>query len=104
MNIEPIPLQEPLTIDNIVNGKTQIPEDVKTFFTMLHTKGSNEVSQRKTRLINLFAEDAVHSAFEGKLLPCKHISVGLSLRSMTGSKTVGDVLSQFSHCVSDKKS
>ena len=35
-----------------MNGEAQIPEDVKTFFTLSYTGGSNEVSQRKTRLTN----------------------------------------------------
>ena len=61
MNIEPIPLEEPLTADDIVSGgESQIPEDVKTFFTILYTGGSNEISQRKTRLINLSASDTVY--------------------------------------------
>ena len=59
LNIEAIPLEKPLTVGDIVNSKAQILKDVKTFFTILNTAGSNEVSQRKTRLINSSAADAV---------------------------------------------
>lgn len=59
LNIEAIPLEKPLTVGDIVNSEAQILKDVKTFFTILNTAGSNEVSQRKTRLINSSAADAV---------------------------------------------
>ena len=85
LNIEPILLEEPRTVGNTVNGEAQISEDVKTFFAILYMGGSSEVSQRKTRLINSSAVDAVYSTSRGKLLSSKHISLGLSLKSMTGS-------------------
>ena len=103
VNIEPISLERPLTIDDIVNGEAQIPEDVKTLFTILYTQGSNEVSQKKTELINLFATDAVYSTSGGKHIPGKHISINLSLKSMTGSMAVVNVLNRFGHCVSNEK-
>lgn len=59
LNNEAIPLEKPLTVGDIVNSEAQILKDVKTFFTILNTAGSNEVSQRKTRLINSSAADAV---------------------------------------------
>ena len=59
LNIEAIPLEEPLTVDDIVNGEAQSPGNVKTFFTILYMEESNEISQRKTRLTNSSAVDAV---------------------------------------------
>ena len=86
-----------------MNGKAQIPEDEYKFFTVSCTGGSNEVSQRKSRLIKSSAADAVYSRSGGKLFHGKHISLSLSLKSMTSYKTVVNVLNRFGNCGSNEK-
>ena len=86
-----------------MQGKADTPEILKQFFTILDTGESSEVSRRKQRLIDSSAADCVYSSSGGKLLPGKHLSLELALKSMTGSKTVTNVVNRFGHCVSSDK-
>lgn len=45
-------------------------------------------------------DDAVFAATRGKVKPAKHISLGLRVKGMTGSRKVLDILSHFGHCIS----
>ena len=76
---------------------------VKAFFAISCTGGSNKVSERKSRLINSSAADAVYLTSGGKIFRGKHISLVLSLKSMTSNKAVVNVLNRFGHCVSNEK-
>ena len=76
---------------------------VKAFFAISCTGGSNKVSERKSRLINSSAADAVYLTSGGKIFRGKDISLVLSLKSMTGNKAVVNVLNRFGHCVSNEK-
>ena len=103
LNSEPQPLEEPLTVDAIMKGEAQIPDSVRNFFKLLYTGGNDEVSKRKQRVIDSSAADAVFSSTGGRLIPGKHLALGLALKSMTGSKTVTKLVNRLGHCVSNEK-
>ena len=63
---------------------------------------SGPCSSRKTRLTNSNSADAIFVSPGGKLIPGKHLSLGLPLKSMTGSKSVVSLLSRFRHCIGDE--
>ena len=88
--LECTPLEEPLSVDSIMKGEVQIPDSVNEFFTTLYTgdSSSKEISKRKQRLIDSTAADVLYASTGGKVLPGKHLSLALTLKSMTGSKTV----------------
>ena len=90
LQIETTQLEEPLTVDSIMDREAQVPNTVKEFFTTLYTGSSSDVglSKRKQWLIDSTSADVLYGASGGKILPGKHLSLGLALKSMTGSKTV----------------
>ena len=74
-----------------MEGEAIPPDLVKTFFKRLYTgklSTTEELSSRKSRLIDSSAADAVFCCYAGKLIPGKQLSLGFSLKSMTGSKKV----------------
>ena len=74
-----------------MEGEAIPPDLVKTFFKRLYTgklSTTEELSSRKSRLIDSSAADAVFCCYTGKLIPGKQLSLGFSLKSMTGSKKV----------------
>ena len=103
LSIEPKPMQEPLSVDAIMSGEVEIPQSVKDFLLTLYTGSNKEPSKKKQRLVDSTAADMVFSSSGGKLLPGKHIALGMSIKSMTGSKTVTNFLNRFGHCVSNEK-
>ena len=49
------------------------------------------------------AADVMHAFPGGKFLPGKHLSLGLTINSTTGSKNAVTLLSKFGHSVSNEK-
>ena len=65
---------ESVTIDNIMEGEAIPPDLVKSFFKMLYTRKlstTEELSSRKSRLIDSSAADAVFYCSAGKIIPGK---------------------------------
>ena len=74
-----------------MEGEAIPPGSVKSFFKMLYTGNlstTEELSSRKSRLIDFSAAEAVFCCSAGKLIPGKQLSLGFALKFMAGSKKV----------------
>ena len=90
-------------MESIIKGEVDIPENLQNFYKILYTGSeSGPCSSRKTRLTNSSSADAIFACSGGKLIPGKHLSLGLALKSMTGSKSVVSLLNRFGHCIGDE--
>ena len=100
LQLESIPLEESLSVNSIMAGEAQVPDSVNEFFTTLYTGSSSNIgiSKKKQRLVDSTATDVLFATTGGKVLPRKHLSLGLTLKSMTGSKTVTNLINRFGHC------
>ena len=72
-------------------------------FQILYAGPSGDLSSRKERLVNSTSADVVYACSGGKLLPGKHISLGVALKSVTGNKSVVNLINRFGHCISNEK-
>ena len=72
-------------------------------FQILYAGPSGDLSSRKERLVNSTSADVVYACSGGKLLPGKHISLVVALKSMTGNKSVVNLINRFGHCISNEK-
>ena len=97
------PLEEPLTVEEIMRGEVDLHESVKEFFQILNAGPSSNFSSRKESLVNYTSADVVYACSDSKLLPGKHVSLGVSWKSMTGSKSFVNLLNRFRHCISNEK-
>ena len=61
---------------------------------------SGPCSSRKTCLPNSSSADAIFTCSGGKLIPGKHLLLGLALKSIAGSKSA--VVEHIWHCIGDK--
>ena len=61
-----------------------------------------DLSARKERLLNSTSADVVYACSSGKLLPGKHMFLGVLLKSVTGSILVVN-LNRFGHYISNEK-
>ena len=77
------------------------PDSVKSFLKILY-KGNlstnEELSSKKSRLIDFSAADAVFCCFAGKLILGKQLSLGLALKAITRSKKVLTLMNEYGHC------
>ena len=96
------PLPESLQIKDVCDGEGDPPEDLKLFFRTLYTGTPGDISsgERVDRYIESAADDAVFCTTRGKIKPAKHITLGLTMKSLTGSKKVITILNRLGHCVS----
>ena len=97
------PLEELLTVEEIIRGEVDPPESVKEYSQILYAGPSGDLSPRIERLVNSTSADVVYACSGGKLLPGKYISLGVALKSMTSSKLIVNLLNRFRHCISNKK-
>ena len=103
LSLKTSPLNEGWSAENIIKGEVDIPENLQNFYKILYTGSeSGPCSSRKTRLTNSSSADAIFACSGGKLIPGKHLSLGLALKSMTGSKSVVSLLNRFGHCIGDE--
>ena len=65
----------------------------------MYTGTKDEASERIERYIESSAEDVIYKATSGKLKPSKHILLGMSLKSITGSRKVQEVVNHFGRCI-----
>ena len=81
------PLHEGWSAENIIKGEVDIPENLQNFYKILYIGSeSGPCFSRKTRLTNSSSADAIFACSGWKLISGKHLSLGLALKSMTGSK------------------
>ena len=103
LQLESNPLEEPLSANSIMKGEVEIPSIVTNFFRTLYTGAVKTKSNRKERLVESTSAVVVYSCSGGKLLPGKHLSLAIGLKSMSGSKQIVSLLNRFGHCASNEK-
>ena len=102
-SLEQKPLEEPLTVENIADGEVEIPASLKEFYKILYTGNANEqCSARKSHMIEGSSVDAIFACSGEKLIPGKHVSLALTVKSLTESKTMVSLLNRFGYCASDE--
>ena len=96
-------LEEPLKLENIMEGKVKKPKSQESSIrfciqamSMSSVLQGNHTWQKEVQLALRFACSG------GKLIPGKHLSLGLTIKSLTGSKTVVSLLNHFGQWVSDE--
>ena len=97
-------LSEGWSAEKTIKGdEVDIPENLPNFYKILYTGSeSGPCSSGKTRLTNSSFADAIYACSGGKLIPGKHLSLGLPLKSMTRSKSVVWLFNRFGHCIGDE--
>ena len=84
-----------------MEGEVEIPESLEEFYKILYTSNASEqCSARKSHMIEGSSADAIFDFSGVKLIPGKHLSLGLTVKYVTGSKTMVSLLISFGHCAS----
>lgn len=90
-----------MTAEDIRKGQADIPLEVLKFFRVLST-GSEKPGpseSRSERYAWSAASDALFATSNGQLKPGKHLTLGIGVKSITGSKKVVNVLNHFGQCI-----
>ena len=90
------------SVDTVMKGELSTPVNVSFFFRKLHNGDKGTVSAQKQRFIDSSSADAVYCCSGTKLLPGKHITHTITLKSVTGSKRVVTLEQCNGHCTSNE--
>ena len=104
LSLERTPLDNKLNVDSIMKGKVTHPDLLEEFYKNLYTGSISvtEVTSKKTQLIDSSCADAIYACSGSKLLPGKHLSLALAVKSLTGNHTAVTLLNRVGHCASDE--
>lgn len=95
-------MPENLRTADVVRGECLIPGVLKDFYmTLLAGSRSRRQKHAKTnRISNSLAEDAIFNVTSGRVKTTKHLTLGLSLKSLTSSRKVVEIINRYGHCCS----
>ena len=76
------------------------PKIVKIFFEVLHgVPNPEKYSDKVDRYAESTSQDALFLVNGGHIKPEKHISLGIAIKSISGSRKLINILKWFGHCV-----
>ena len=91
----------PMTKEDIIRGQGDSPKELLEFFTILCSgKTAATESQRTNRLVKSVCDDIAYATSQSHVKLSKHLCLGLSIKSLTGSHKVLEVLNRLGHCIS----
>lgn len=101
-DIERQALPEEIKTADLLKGECNIPETLKDFYLTI-LAGSHS-KRRKSfdsfRLSNSLAADLVYNVSRGKLKTNKRITLGMTLKSLTSSRKIVEIINRYGHCCS----
>ena len=99
MDTESHKLPDNLTVDNIEKEEINEPDILHEFLQNVTCGPDYKRSSIKDMRINLIGQDVVFAATAGRKRPKKHIQLGLTLKSLTGSSRRIELLKRMGHCI-----
>lgn len=100
IKVQPLPVK--LTVSDLIKGECEIPDDVSKFFRSIIC-GNDPRSIKScncSRKVKSIAQDVIYAVNNGKIKTSKHITLGMTLKSITSSRKVIDIINKYGHCCS----
>ncbi|CAH0721911.1 unnamed protein product, partial [Brenthis ino] len=95
-------LPENITVQNLKEGEVSVPQALSEFyFTLISGGNQKRKKERKCiRQVQSYCEDVIYSIYNGKIKTSKHIVLGMTLKSLTSSRKIIDIVHRYGHCIS----
>ncbi|GFW12255.1 hypothetical protein TNCV_5112001 [Trichonephila clavipes] len=88
-----------MKMEDLINGEYTIPEKLDRFFKALI--GGKDIRHRDGvnchRLSNSLASDAIYCVSNGIVKPLKHITLGMTVKSLSSSRKMINILNRLGH-------
>lgn len=99
LGIKKKPLTDFIDSEVLNEGECDVPKWLDIFWTTALSGIGKESCDRVRRLSSSFSQDSIYSITRGYIKPRKHILLGITIKSLTGSKKVVDILSRQGYCI-----
>lgn len=99
-NINKNNLPDDITTAHLINGECQIPKHVFDFYSFLlgGYKRRRRTSTNCIRKVNSLAYDLIYNVSNGVIKTKKHITLCMTLKSLTSSRKIVDIINKYGHC------
>lgn len=100
LKIEKSKLPSKIKTNDLIAGECVIPDKLDRFFKVFI--GGKDIRRRDGLNCNRFsssmAADAIFCVSNGTVKPSKHITLGMTIKSLTSSKKIINILNRLGHC------
>lgn len=103
LKIERNKLPKKLYARNLIAGECAVPRELDDFFQTLlagpgkkRRKNSSDCLRKSKSL----AEDVIYAVHNGKIKTAKHITLGMTIKSLTNNRKVINLLNRYGHICS----
>ncbi|KAL4113704.1 hypothetical protein QTP88_017283 [Uroleucon formosanum] len=95
-------LPENVSTEDLIKGECSLPDKLINFITYL--VGGPDIRRRNSdetrRKVESLASDLVYAVTNGRVKPSKQLTLGITLKSLTSSRKVIDILNRYNQCTS----
>lgn len=101
LNVPRKKLPENLTAEAIIEGECEIPQQLLDFMSFLikgPSKRRNDNDEDNVR-IHSICDDIIYSIHKGRIKPGKHMKLGMTVKSLTNSKKIIQLLNRLGHSI-----
>lgn len=94
-------LPDDLTADSLIKGECDVPQKLIDFYSqIISTKYPAKLSKNVARTAKSFSEDLIYAVTNGTIKTSKHINLGMTVKGLTNSKKIVNILNKYGHCCS----
>lgn len=99
LQIKPNKLGDKITASDLMRGECDLSKTAIDFFTLLISGFDyrRKKSANNIRLAESFTSDVTYAITAGRVKPAKHISLGSTVKSLTNSRKVIEILNAYGH-------
>lgn len=100
MKAERTPLPNNLEESRLIAEECEVPEIVKNFVRAIVCGATTFQSENCKRRFDSISPDLLYATRHGGVKTSKHITLGITLKSLTSSRKILDIINRFGHCCS----
>lgn len=89
------------TAEDLIRGECTIPPLLSDFYSKLICSSFRRKNNKNVqRVAQSFSADVIYAATKGKIKPSKHITLGMTLKGLTNSRKIINIINKYGHCCS----
>lgn len=102
LSIEKKSLPDNIKTSDLLQGECDITQTLKDFYlsVLADCNSKRKKNNATNRIINSLSADVIYNATKGKIKTSKHITLAMTLKSLTSSRKIIEIINRYGHCCS----